>query len=233
MPRSEQERGEPNLELISTAIKACEKSLSDAANRRTEFRYLLERVSNVYPDVRWAQTFIEMGNAGNWDTWAVESLPSLCVPCSPPMVEEPGEYIDVYVWKHIYSILSEAVGIKVIEGLCHDLVLKIRMRTADLGVLQVAASDLESLRSTNPYGSDSSMIGVVLDALNRLTINLEKPGDAVSETNSAELTDAIDSELSREIHRFEKNDVMRIVPLERLHGVHKEMLRQNDLIVSS
>jgi hypothetical protein len=136
--------------------------------------------------------------------------------------------IEVYIWKHIHSILSEAAGIDTIASLCNGYVLKIKMKAADLPVLQYAAGHLETLRATNPYMSDISMIGIVVDALDKLAVDLESESLAATSVAKREGPQEYRAEGGRHVIR----DVRRIVAIEKLRGVHKSMLRDNDLMIS-
>ncbi|MEQ8208256.1 MAG: hypothetical protein RH917_00370 [Lacipirellulaceae bacterium] len=226
MPASSEERGFPSTDHLAAALTSWQRVLLDNVRRRIEWKYTLELVMGAYPNVDWAGLLIEMAHSNGWETWAVESLPTLCTPCKLDSNPKEDGTIVVYLWKYIAAIVAEAVELKTIEWLCDETIVKGRLPSDRLPLLQLASSHIERLRRLNPYKTDKSMIGVVMDALVQLRSELEiSSSDHDVENESTPNSNGDYEKYLRAISRS--------VSPSRVVQLHDEMLQDSNLVIGA
>lgn len=160
MPASPVQRGTPHKEAIGEALVLMAGQLTGRTDRRGAFQSLLTRVHDTFPN--WEKSFdldmILLADTWGWPRWAVESLPTLVVPC-----EE-----DLYIWTPLYQVSEEVTTQRFspIRQVCDDLIVRTKVpKDARLDQILEAFRPFDHIRRQNPYTSERSSIRVMLNAL--------------------------------------------------------------------
>ncbi len=163
MPESKSSRGTPFLNAIGRALSIMARSLEEDRNRRPEFRRLLRKVKETYPDrLTWDTDFIDLADRYNFPTWAIESLPTLF-----QVMSELSEGVRIVrLWYLLVNCMNDKQewwgGRK---ALCQGRLVEIKISNALFPAVFDLIRRVEDRRNDFPLRSERALHGAVSDLL--------------------------------------------------------------------
>jgi hypothetical protein len=178
MPASRQTDGEPDLKALGYALWMMSRRLNEHPHNRLEFSSLLERVQAVYFDHEtWGIDLLRLANEFEWPKWAVDCLPDLphIVGDVEPDLCHAGRESEhdckrVIMWWPYVELAKAGAAIadfwyKTEKTFCEGQVSQLILPQKEMEFVTGLAPHLEPKRDKNPYPSQSSVVGIIADAL--------------------------------------------------------------------
>jgi hypothetical protein len=171
MPASPSKRGEPFLDAIGEALKNMAIALENNPNCRSEFRNLVRKVKETYPDwPNWDRDLILLADRYAFPVWAVECLPRLffVVGYRKTWFQLRSTKI-VLMWNVLAFCLPR--GCRQRQAFCDGLIVEVELTERVYARLSKTASSVEKLRLDFPYRSERGLRGAVGDLLEQIRIS--------------------------------------------------------------
>jgi len=158
MPESPARRGEPSMKAIGEALHGMAAPLEDNPERRPQFRALIQRVKETFPDrATWDFDFVTLADKHHFPGWAVECLPRLFF-----VRDLEADAQTVFLWQPLAEYLKEASRVKY---LAKDRVVQCSVSEKIPAWLYAMAEKVEERRITFPLYSERALRGAVSDLL--------------------------------------------------------------------
>jgi len=160
MPESPAKRGEPFMDAVGEALQGMAAHLEDNPERRPQFRALIQRVKETYPDrATWDFDLLNLADEHLFPGWAVECLPSLFFVCEGESAAQT-----ILLWQPLAEYFE---GTSKRKYRAKDRVVQLVSKEIPKWLYSMAEK-VEERRNTFPFHSERGLRGAVSDLLAEL-----------------------------------------------------------------
>jgi hypothetical protein len=137
------------------------------ANKRVKFRKLLEQGSATNEGSEsWNVNLIRLADQNDWPAWAVQCLPSLFIPLG-----HSGQGKETLLaWRYILELCPDPFEPRVLREYCGGQIVEAEIGADTCKFLRWIAPELELRRLNNPFSSETSMLGAVIQGISSLEL---------------------------------------------------------------
>lgn len=164
MPITHEASEKPWLEAVGEALKEFARILEESSvDARVKFRRLLKRGAEArMHSPLLDRELVLAAHRWEWPLWAVECLPNLYIRLDENVKHEEHTAL---MWSRIAFLLPDTDRFEIVRRLCAGSVLEVRLGQNAARHAGLIASEVEPLRSGNPWFSISSVLGSLNDAV--------------------------------------------------------------------
>src|SRR5262249_49073958 len=149
---------EPYMDALGEALQGMAAFLEGNPDRRPQFRALIQRVKEAYPDrERWDLDLVLLADRHHFPGWAVECLPSLFFVC-----DAKDNARTVLLWQPLSGYLEETLMEKYCAG---GRIVQSSVSKEIPQWFYTLAEKVEERRNDFPLYSERALRGAVSDLL--------------------------------------------------------------------
>lgn len=164
MPITDQASEKLWLEALGEALREFARILEEVGvDARIKFRHLLKRgVEARMHRPLLDRDLVLAAHRWAWPLWAVECLPNLYI-----RLDESAKTDEqmALMWSRIAFLLPDTDTFEIVRRLCAGSILEVKLGRSAARHAGLIASEVEPLRSGNPWFSISSVLGSLNDAV--------------------------------------------------------------------
>lgn len=149
------------LDPVGKELKAVADYFENHANRRVEFRKLIDKLDSEYQtQAKWKEYLFRQADKFNWASWAIE-----CLDVYVPIEVLPDGQTRSLICHYLYNCLTLPEERRVLASLCKGKVLEVLLPTISAHFIASRAAPIFERNLRENLSSDRAFAGALIQAM--------------------------------------------------------------------